>query len=63
MKAWNGPLPPGIVGIEFFTNVEPDPDQVPDWPQWSEGRQGVIVLEKHELVAISVIVTKRQDPE
>lgn len=63
VKAWNGPLPANVVGIEFYTNVAPDPGQVPDWPQWSEGRAGVVILEPHELVAISVIVTKRQDPE
>ena len=63
VKAWNGSLPPNVVGIEFYTNVEPDSGRAPDWPQWSEGRPGVIVLEVHELVAIPVIVTKRQDPE
>ena len=62
MKAWDGPLPEDIVGYEFFTNVAPDPGQAPGWPQWSEGRPGVIVLEPGELVAISVILTKRQDP-
>jgi hypothetical protein len=63
VKAWNGPLPDGVVGFEFYTNVEPDPGRVPEWPQWSEGRPNVIVLEKGELVAISVIVTKRHDDE
>ena|SRR5947207_11767406 len=63
VKAWDGPLPDSIVGIEFYTDVEPDPGRAPSWPQWSEGRQGVVVIEKSELVAISVIVTKRQDSE
>lgn len=62
VKAWRGPLPEGIVGFEFFTDVEPDRGCAPDWPRWSEGSPGVIVLERNELVAISVIVTKRQDP-
>jgi hypothetical protein len=62
VKAWKGPLPEGIVGFEFYTDVEPDRDGVPDWPQWSEGEPGVTVLEPGELVAISVIVTKRHDP-
>ena len=61
VKAWAGPLPEEVVGFEFFTEIEPDPGQAPAWPQWSEGRPGVIVLEQEELVAISVIVTKRQD--
>src|SRR5688572_20008581 len=63
VKAWDGPLPDGIVGIEFFTDVEPDPGSPPEWPQWSEGRPGVVVLEKNALVEISVIVTRRHDPE
>ncbi len=63
VKAWSGALPEGMVGYEFFTDVEPDPGSVPGWPQWSEGRPGVRILEARELVAISVIVTKRQDSE
>jgi hypothetical protein len=63
VKAWNGTLPEGIVGFEFYTDVEPDPGRSPDWPQWGEGRPGVRAIERGELVAVSVIVTKRQDPE
>ena len=63
VKAWDGPLPADVIGIEFYTDAAPDPGQAPDWPQWSEGRPGVVVIERHELVAISVIVTKRHDPE
>jgi len=61
VKAWNGPLPEGIVGFEFYTDVEPDPGHAPDWPKWTEGRAGVLAVEGGEAVAISVIVTKRQD--
>lgn len=63
VKAWAGSLPEEITGYEFFTEVAPDPGQAPDWPQWSEGRPGVVVLEPGELVAISVILTKRNDPQ
>jgi hypothetical protein len=63
VKAWEGPLPEAIVGIEFYTEVEPDPWSVPGWPEWTQGRPGVIVLEKDELVAIPVIVTMRRDAE
>jgi hypothetical protein len=63
VKAWDGPLPDGVVGVEFFTNVPPDRWGVPGWPQWTEGSAGVIVLEKGELVAIEVVVTKRRDVE
>jgi len=63
VKAWEGPLPEGIVGVEFYTEVAPDPGCPPSWPEWSEGRPGVIVLERNELVAIPVVVTMRQDAE
>lgn len=63
VKAYDGELPDGIVGVEFFTDVEPDSDGVPGSPEWSEGRPGVRVLERNELVAIDVIVIKRRDPE
>src|SRR6266702_8564301 len=63
VKAWEGPLPEGIVGIEFYTDVEPDPWSVPGWPEWSEGRPGVIILERNELVAIAVVVTMSCDLE
>ena len=63
VKAWSGALPEGIIGYEFFTDAEPYPDSSPGWPQWCEGGPGVRVIEKGELVAISVIVTKRRDAE
>jgi hypothetical protein len=50
-------LPLDAVGVEFFTDVEPDPWSVPGWPEWTEGRVGVVVLEAGELVAIPVVVT------
>jgi hypothetical protein len=61
VKAWNGSIPPNVVGIEFFTDVQPEPERPPQWPEWLEGRPGVITLEKNQLVAIPVIVTRRQD--
>jgi hypothetical protein len=63
VKAWNGPLPEDVIGFEFYTDIPPDPGSVPGWPQWSEGQDGVTVIEPGALVAISVIVTRRQDPE
>jgi hypothetical protein len=63
VKAWAGALPAGVIGFEFYTDVEPDPDGAPDWPQWSQGRPGVRILERNELVTTDVIVSRRQDPE
>ena len=63
VKAWNGPLPSGVVGFEFHTDVEPDAHSAPDWPEWSQGAPGVRILDPDEVVAIDVIVSKRQGPE
>jgi len=57
VKAWDGPLPADAIGVEFYTDVEPDPWSVPGWPEWSEGRPGVIGREPGDLVAIPVVVT------
>lgn len=63
VKAWEGTLPEGVVGVEFYTDVAPDPSSVPGWPEWTQGRPGVIILERDELVAIPVVVTIRHDAE
>ena len=57
VKAWDGPLPEDAIGVEFYTDVPPDPWSVPGWPEWTQGRPGVIMLERDELVAIPVVVT------
>jgi hypothetical protein len=57
VKAWEGPLPQNAIGVEFYTDVPPDPWSVPGWPEWTEGQPGVSVLEPGELVAIPIIVT------
>jgi len=63
VKAWDGPLPPNAIGVEFYTEVEPDPWSVPGWPEWTEGRPGVVVLDPGELVAIAVVVTMKRGVE
>lgn len=63
VKAWEGPLPPDIVGVEFYTDIAPDPWSPPGWPEWTQGRPGVIILDEGELVAIPVVVTMRRDAE
>lgn len=43
VKAFEGPLPQGARGIEFTTDVEPDPGGAPGRVEWSGPRQGVRV--------------------
>jgi hypothetical protein len=63
VKAWEGELPDGAIGVEFYTDIAPDPWSTPGWPEWSQGRPGVIILAKDELVGIGVVVTIRRDAE
>jgi hypothetical protein len=63
VKAWEGPLPDGAIGVEFYTNVPPDPWSVPGWPEWTEAQPGVVTLEAKELVAIVVVVTMSRNAE
>src|SRR5690349_21058901 len=56
VKAWEGPLPEDIAGIEFYTDIEPDPSSPPGRPEWTQDRPGVITLERDELVAIPIVV-------
>ena len=37
VKAWMGPLPDNMVGIEFYTDVPPDEHGIPDSPAWKRG--------------------------
>jgi hypothetical protein len=48
-------------GIEFTTPIEPDAGCPPGLAYWSEGRPGVEVLERNELVAIPVTIVARND--
>lgn len=41
VKAYKGPLPPGAKGIQFETDVLPDPCSPPNHAFWSVGREGV----------------------
>jgi RHS repeat-associated protein len=43
VQAYRGPLPEGRRGIEFITDVAPDPGGVPFLPTWSGPRAGVRV--------------------
>ncbi len=42
VKAFSGPLPAGVAGIEFETDVPPDPGCVPWKPTWAAGRRRVV---------------------
>jgi hypothetical protein len=48
-------------GIEFITMVQPDEGCPPGQAYWSEGRPGVELFERDELVAIAVNIVARND--
>lgn len=61
VKAFEGPLPESASGIEFWTDVRPDPGGPPGRASWSAGRNGVRELESGHLVVIPAKITKRRD--
>lgn len=60
VKAYEGPLPQGRSGIEFYTDVSPD-DDIPHAPTWTIGREGVIWGDDPEVVLITARIVKRVD--
>ena len=55
-QAYGGPLPEGVRGIEFTTDVTPDPGGKPSLPTWSGPRAGVVI--EGEFAKIRITVTK-----
>lgn len=41
VRAYEGALPAAALGVEFDTDIEPDPGCPPGQPQWTGGRPGV----------------------
>ena len=58
VKAYRGELPPGIRGIQFETEVPPDPGSVPDKPTWSNVPERAGVIVDGEFAKIKVHVVK-----
>ncbi|HEX8075041.1 MAG TPA: hypothetical protein VF545_08670 [Thermoleophilaceae bacterium] len=56
VKAFVGPLPDEYRGIEFATDVEPDPNTPPTWAYWSRPEAGVRI--EGDVAKISVRITK-----
>lgn len=62
VKAYDGPLPAGYAGIEFFTYIPPDRGHVPGCPVWSGPRAGAWISDEDpDLIFIQVKITKRVD--
>ncbi|WP_230953246.1 RHS repeat-associated core domain-containing protein [Burkholderia stagnalis] len=57
VKAYEGPLPEGVAGYEFTTDVPPDAGHVPGQPTWSGDRPGVIRVDD-EWAAIECKIRK-----
>ena len=57
VRAYRGPLPANVRGIEFTTNIAPHPNNHPTEVRWLITTPGV-VNRTNGFVAISVVVTK-----
>lgn len=61
VKAYAGKLPANARGIEFTTDVEPDPSTPPGSAYWSGPRSGVCVHESGEFAILRVLaIVNRQ---
>jgi hypothetical protein len=56
VDAYVGPLPPGARGIEFTTDLPPNPHLPPYRARWTGPREGVII--EGDYAKIRVTVTK-----
>lgn len=66
IQAYEGQLPPGRTGIEFYTDVEPDQWLPPGLAEWSQDRAGVLELgadpkDGRDVIGIRVFIEKRVD--
>jgi hypothetical protein len=59
VKAYVGSLPPGKRGIEFTTDVEPDPNTPPSFAFWSSSCTGIIVLEDVAILKVLTVVNRQ----
>lgn len=56
VQAYVGPLPPGAQGIEFATDVVPDPGAPPGQAYWRGPRAGVTV--DNDVAMIRIVITR-----
>lgn len=55
VKAYVGKIPPGKAGIEFTTDVLPDPNTPPHLATWSGDRPGVRTEEDYAKLKVQTI--------
>jgi hypothetical protein len=56
VKAYVGSLPSDKRGVEFTTDVEPDPNTPPGFAFWSGSRDGVIIREDIAILSVLTVV-------
>ena len=60
VQAWEGPLPEGKQGVEFYTDVAPDTGGAPGRPTWSGPRPGVRVEDDYAKICCEVTANTQQ---
>jgi len=61
-QAYVGELPPGAIGIEFYTDVQPHGGTVDGHARWWPTDPGVVLVDD-EYAKIAIIVTKNTHPK
>jgi hypothetical protein len=59
VKAYCGPLPTQQRGIEFTTDIDPDPGMPPGFAFWSGPREGVAVKEGFAILRVNALVNRQ----
>ena len=54
VKAYRGPLPAGVRGVEFETDIEPDRGGPPGIATWSGPRPGVVVDGDYAKIRVTI---------
>jgi hypothetical protein len=57
-KAYRGPLPAGVLGFEFMTQVAPDKNGHPNQPTWCDKygpRPGVVIEDDWAKIKVNVV--------
>jgi hypothetical protein len=55
VDAYIGPMPLGVRGVEFITDVSPDPHTPPWLARWTGPRDGVIIEGDYAKIRVRVI--------
>jgi hypothetical protein len=62
-QAFDGPLPEGAIGFEFYTDVEPHGATAPGYVRWMDGDPGVVSIDPfNAMIRVKVVKNTHRKP-